>query len=272
MRNTTSKLFLILFISLFGLSFISLGLNLGNAWDRDSIIAPANIAPVIDGVKDDIWDDANNSVQSSTGDGFPAVRLYVMINSSYFYVLVEVRVSNHNDYEYLKLLLSNSSDSEDSDFIDAKVIQNYNFTNPQNRTHIIEDQVLNNSEYINDTSINFEGVANISGINNYSYYEFKIPFASINDDNVNDTSIYTGNSYAIKLQYGYNKNISNSEYTEKFSPPIEVQVGIAANEENFSYTPYKIDMELLSNIMFIISIIAFAVIFIMSFMSKRRVG
>ena len=35
---------------------------------------------------------------------------------------------------------------------------------------------------------------------------------------------------------------------------------------------YKIDMELLSNIMFIISIIAFAVIFIMSFMSKRRVG
>ena len=51
-----------------------------------------------------------------------------MINGSFLHVLVEVQVVNHNDDEYVKLLMSNSSDLETEDFEDAKLIQTRNFS------------------------------------------------------------------------------------------------------------------------------------------------
>jgi hypothetical protein len=143
------------------------------AWDEDEITAPVGKIPIIDGTQDSAWSSSN-----VTQSGTPALTMKVMINSSYLFVLIEVRSENHNDNEYVKILLSNSTSNLEEDFVDAKLIQNRNFSSSENRTFFIKDQVYNETlgGYIDDSEINFEGAANVSASGGtHSFYEFKLP-------------------------------------------------------------------------------------------------
>lgn len=243
------------------------------AWDRTLITSPILSAPPLDGVKAPIWSSANNSIQVAiSAGGLPEIELYTLVNASYLYFLIEIRAQNHNDNEYVKLLLSNSTANATSSFMDAKLIQTNNFNSDSNRSYYLEDEhLINGTTYVNDSSLNFEGVANITGTNGYSYYEYKIPFASINSDNINDTSISMGNVYSVEVQYGINATATGGQYTSAISPPIAIQVGVSSTSSNFEYGTYNIDVNIISNIMFIVAIIAFVVILIYSFQARKNV-
>ncbi|MBD3351779.1 MAG: hypothetical protein GF364_09870 [Candidatus Lokiarchaeota archaeon] len=253
-------------------------INSGYAWDQNPMIAPAaeaGTAPTLDGImgEDDGWENedyVNLTAQSKTGS-LPGMNFYALTSSNYLYILIEVRIQNPNDDQYIKLLMSNSTADGDDEFMDAKLIQNRNLTQEDNRTFYIEDQIYDNEtdSYLNDTDTDFYGAANISGINDYTYYEFKIPFAIINDDKVNDTRIFGGGTiYAIKVQYGVNEE--GGSYTEYFSPVLDLQIGVVPEEGDPDISPYDLNIDLISNIMFIIAGVAFAFILITSFQARVK--
>ncbi|MHA1297811.1 MAG: hypothetical protein ACTSO9_00030 [Candidatus Helarchaeota archaeon] len=276
MRTRKKYFKIIIFISLFCfISYFGIIAKGIYGWDKNPLIIPAGSSePTLDGIKgdDEDWyseENCNTSIQIAQ-NGFPDATFYAFTRNNYLFIMIEIKITNPNDDQYVKILLSNSSASEDNDFIDAKLIQNRNLTQDDNRTFYIEDQVLVDGNYVNDTSINFEGAANISGPNKYTYYEFKIPFALINDDKINDTSIYGGGAtYAVKIEYGVAPEGHTA--TQFRSPVLTLQIGIPPEEGDESIGEFKIDIELVSNIMFIVAGIAFAVIFIITLQGRSKI-
>lgn len=255
---------LILALNILFLSNLS---SFGSAWDNgndinDPLIIPVGEMPVIDGIKDDSWDDANSTSQIL---GDIPIKLFIMrssnSSSNYLLILVEIKVENHDDNEYLRLLLSNSTESDDNDFYDAKLIQNRNFDS-ENKSYILNDQHLSGEEYLNDELSNFNGASNISEIG-HSFYEFRINYSS---DNENDTEIEARESYAIKIQWGNSEsgNIDNINPSET----LYIQVGVKASEVDDEITELILDMDIISNITFIVVISAFAIIFMMAYRNK----
>lgn len=246
----------------------------GRAWDLNPMIAPAGQEPTLDGIKSDEegWDSdtaCNRTLQPTTGN-YPRSTLYAMTASNHLFIMIEIKVTGFDDDTYVKLLMSNSSADETDDFIDSKLIQNRNLTQQGNHSLIIEDQHLLDGDYVNDTSTDFSGVANISGPNDYLYFEFKIPFASVNNDEENDTHIYGGGTtYALKVQYGIDRE--GEDPSEYFSPVLKLQVGLTPEEGDPDINPYDIDIDLVSDIMFIVAGVGFAVIVLASFQARSRV-
>ena len=179
----------------------------------------------------------------------------------YLLILVEIEVGNHDDNEYLRLLLSNSTESEDDDFYDAKLIQNRLFDS-ENKSYSLVDQYLTEEGYMNDNSLDFEGASNISD-SGHSFYEFKIPYSS---EDENDTEIHTSTPYAIKIQWGNSE--SEIDYNENPSDVLYIQVGLKTLEGENEITEIILDMDIVSNITFIVVISAFAVIFVMVYRNK----
>ena len=258
-KKKLNFIFLFLTVNTLLLSNIS---SFGNAWDNDNNInnplsAPVGDMPVIDGIKDDLWDDANSSDHS---EGTP-ITLFIMIKSNYLFILVEIEVANHDNNEYLRLLLSNSTESEDNDFYDAKLIQNRNFDS-ENRSYILNDQHLSGEEYVNDYLSNFNGSSNISE-NGHSFYEFKIGYSS---DNENDMVISALKIFAIKIQWGNSENANDPN--ENPSDPLYIQVPESTPAEEDEITELILDPDIFSNITFIVVICAFAIIFMMVYRNE----
>lgn len=275
MKIDNKKKISLILLSSFFIVLITCNLwTFGRAWDLNPMIVPAGTEPTLDGIKSDNegWDSdtaCNRTLQLTTGN-YPRSTLYAMTANNYLFIMIEIKVTGFDDDTYIKLLMSNSSDEENDDFIDAKLIQNRNLTEADNRTFFMEDQHLDDGDYVNDTSQDFFGAANISGSNNYLYFEFKIPFASINDDNLNDTSIYGGGTtYAIKVQYGVHEE--GEDPNEYFSPVLTLQIGLEPEEGDPDINPYDIDIDLVSNIMFIIAGIGFAIIVLSSFQARSKI-
>ena len=244
-------------------------------WDRNPLIIPAGSSePILNGIKDNTedWNKdnyCNTSIQVSQS-GFPDVVFYGFTKNNYLFIMIEVKITNPNDDQYVRILFSNSSSSSDEDFIDAKLIQNRNLTKPENHTFYLEDHILIDGTYTNDTVINFEGAANVSGPNKYTYYEFKIPFSSNNNDTINDTSILAGgNKYAIKIEYGVAP--IDGQKTQFKSPTLIIQVGYPPVEGEKEIKEFKIDIELLSKIMFIIVGIGLGIIFLITVRGKSKI-
>lgn len=263
-KKNINFIFLILALNILFLSNLS---SFGSAWDNgndinDPLIIPVGEMPVIDGIKDDSWDDANSSSQIM---GDIPIKLFIMrssnSSSNYILILVEIEVANHDDNEYLRLLLSNSTESDEDDFYDAKLIQNRNFDS-ENKSYILNDQHLSGEEFLNDDLSNFNGASNISEIG-HSFYEFRINYSS---DNENDTEIEARESYAIKIQWGNSEsgNIDN----ENPSETLYIQVGVKTSDGDDEITELILDMDIISNITFIVVISAFAIIFMMVYRNK----
>ncbi|MBN2155129.1 MAG: hypothetical protein JW776_03740 [Candidatus Lokiarchaeota archaeon] len=256
----------ILFFSICAVLVLSHYITMSSAWTQDEIIVPVGDIPIIDGIQDAAWNKAN---VTKSGE-IDIINLKAMINSSYLFILVEIQATNHDDDEYIKLLLSNSSDFEDEDFIDAKLIQTRNFSKADNRSYIITDQVYYEGEYISDNQTNFVGAANISAGNKYSYYEFSIPFASVNNDTLNDTSIVLGNTFALKVEFGIHKedqSPTSVERTEELLITLEKKEGGG----NGDIEEFPLNLKILSYVMFSITGVAFIVIAVITFQSRSKI-
>jgi hypothetical protein len=262
-----STITIIILISLSAIIVFSQYIQFVSAWDNEELMAPINESrPIIDGQKDSIWSDAN-----STENDSPALRLDAMIYGSYLFILVEVRVVNHDNDEYVKLLLSNSTDSEEDDFVDAKLIQTRNFSNPDTRSFFTEDQYYDEGSegYLVDPENNFEGAANISsGANSYSYYEFGIPTSTVSPhDYAHDTSISFEDSYAITVQFG--------DHEQGGTPTIQ-ETGVITL--SFEQPPEDIEPEgefpipiwIVTTIVFSIAGVGFIIIAVISYQSRTR--
>lgn len=262
--NSIKKKILNIIFIIFSLNILLLSnlSSFGNAWDNGNdinnpMITPVGDMPVIDGIKDDSWDDANSS---DITEGTP-ITLFIMIKSNYLFILVEIKVGNHDDNEYLRLLLSNSTESENDDFYDAKLIQNRNFDS-ENRSYRLNDQHLSGEEYVNEDLSNFNGSSNINEIG-YSFYEFKIGYSS---DNENDTLISASKIFVIKIQWGNSENANDP--SESTSEPLYIQIKATIPQEDPEITELILDMDIISNITFIVVISAFAIIFMMVYRNK----
>jgi len=264
-KKNLSIIFLILTLNALLLSNLS---TFGNAWGNgydinDPLITPGGDMPEIDGIKDDSWDN-NANTSDHLLDGTP-IKLFIMVSSNsssnYLLILVEIEVGNHDDNEYLRLLLSNSTESADDFFYDAKLIQNRQFDS-ENKSYTLFDQYLSEEAYLNDNLLDFEGASNISD-SGHSFYEFKIPYSS---EDENDTEIHTSTPYAIKIQWGNSE--SENDYNENPSEALYIQIGLKAIEGDPEITEGLLDIDMVSNITFIVVIIAFAVIFVMVYRNK----
>jgi len=260
-----STLAVIILISLCVIVVYNHYIAFGFAWGDDELTAPVGRIPIIDGNKDSAWNSANTTENSS-----PALQLKVLINSSYLFVLIEVQTVNHNPDEYVKILLSNDTDTAVSDFIDAKLIQTRNFSSAENRSYFIEDQHYSGGVYINDTQTNFDGAANVSSSGNtYSYYEFRIPFASKNNDIINDTSILTENSYAIKILFG--THAEGESPTVQPTNSIVIKFEIKEDGGNGDIDEFPLNLQIISYVVFFIAGISFIIIFVISFQSRLKI-
>ena len=259
-----STVTVIVLISLCAIIVFNQNIQFGAAWDDAELLAPiVDSKPTIDGNKDTIWNDAN-----STDNDSPALRLHAMIVGSYVYILVEVRVVNHDDDEYVKILLSNSTGSDSEDFVDAKLIQTRNFSNSETRANYTVDQYYDNGDYYNDPESNFVGAANVSGAaNSYSYYEFEIPTSTINFDYAHDSSISFDESFAITVEFGDHEDggTATVQDTDTILLSFEQPEDDPDPTDEIVIPPW-----ILTTIVFSIAGIGFIVIAVVSYQSKTR--
>ncbi len=262
-----STITVIILISLCAIVVFNQCIKLGSAWDVEELTAPIGQHPTIDGKKDSYWSGANTTDNES-----PDLRLYVMINGSFLYVLVEVRVVNHNDDEFVKLLLSNSTDSDVEDFKDAKLIQTRNFSHSDTRSYFTEDQHYDGGDYLNDSVSNFIGAANVStAANSYSYYEFRLTTSTSSQyifDYHNDTSLDFDETYAITIQFG--------NHEEGEDPTIQatstVLLSFASIDKPYVEPPeIRKFMLILTYIAFSVVGVGFIVIVVISYQSRTKI-
>jgi len=218
----------------------------------------------IDGKQDAAWSSSN-----TTDNEDPDLRLKVMFNSSFLFVLVEVRVANHDDDEYVKLLLSNVTDADPEDFTDAKLIQTRNFSNSVTRSYFIQDQHYDSGDYIEDSQTNFEGAANVTtGANTYSYYEFKLPSKTVNFDYTNDTSIDFDKTIELTLEFG--------SHEEGGTPTVQTTgVVVISFEKGEGDTgeiqEYPINLKILAYVIFSVVAAGFIVIIVITYQSRSKI-
>ncbi|MHA1453192.1 MAG: hypothetical protein ACTSRD_10050 [Promethearchaeota archaeon] len=262
-----STITVIIFISLCAIVVFNQWIKLGSAWDVEELTAPIGEHPTIDGKKDSYWSGANTTDNES-----PDLRLYAMINASFLYILVEVRVVNHDDDEFVKILMSNNTDSEVEDFVDAKLIQTRNFSNSDTRSYFSEDQHLVGEDYLNDSVSNFVGAANVStAANSYSYYEFRLTTSTSAQyifDYHNDTSLDFDDTYAITVQFG--------DHEEGEDPTIQatntVLLSFEAIDPIIQPDPtIGPVMQILAYVAFSVVGVGFVVIVVVSYQSRNRI-
>lgn len=262
-----STVTVIILLSLCAIVAFNQWMKFGSAWDMEELTAPIGGYPTIDGKKDSFWSAANTTDNES-----PDLRLYVMINASFLHVLVEVRLGNHDDDEYVKLLMSNSSDPETEVFEDAKLIQTRNFSNSETRSYYTEDQHYDGGNYLNDSVSNFIGAANVTtAANSYSYYEFRLTTSTsalYEFDYHNDTSLDFDESYAITVEFGAH------EEGEDPNPQTTTTVLLSFENINVNPTPPPAigkAMIILTYVVFSIIGVGFVVIVVISYQSRSRV-
>jgi hypothetical protein len=260
----------IIFTSICLVLVVSQYIHMGSAWTQDEIIVPVGEIPIIDGIQEDAWSTAN-ATKSTKGDT-SIINFKAMINSSFLFVLVEIQATGHDDDQYVKLLISNGTGIADEDFMDAKLIQTRNFTNPTTRSFFKEDQTYSEGDYILDNQTDFDGAANISESSpTYSYYEFKIPFVSINNDTMQDAAITLDKTNAIKVEFGIHEEGMNpiSVITTE-----DLLITLVRGEDPGNGGPsgeYPLNLKILSYVLFSITGVAFVVIFVVSFQSRSKI-
>lgn len=246
-------------------------LQTGQAWSQGNseteplIVKTGGGEPVLDGIKEDIWNLESVNESTTTINGF-ATDYHAFLSGDYLYILIELKIPNPDDNQFLRIFLSNSTSSDPSDFLDVKVIKNVNFKQA-NRNFSLIDQThvysAGSSSYMEDGEIDFDGAANFTGSS--GIYEFKIPV----ENNESDTHLQLFNKYALKIQYGTNIMESISELS---SETLYIQLGISIDPGDTDITELPIDLSLVSFIMFIIVLVSFAFIIFTVYRSKINIS
>ncbi|MFX1503724.1 MAG: hypothetical protein ACFFDH_22375 [Promethearchaeota archaeon] len=159
-------------------------------------------SPVIDGYIDlasSEWDKATS--EDIFLVDFP-ITLMVLQNEENLYISVQfnLEVEYHSINEFIGLVISNSSSTDEEEFIDAKIIQ---FTNISSNEYIYSDYYIDNGDFLNDSIQDGNGAASLE--NGISTYEFSIPIKG-SLTNEQDATLYFGNTYAFNITYGETSN------------------------------------------------------------------
>jgi hypothetical protein len=252
---------------LFSSALITSGLfQSGFAWtqgdsDTDPLIVKTGSGePILDGIKEDIWTSANDS--TTLINGF-TTDYYALLSGDYLYILIELKLLNPDDDQFVRIYLSNSTSSGNSDFLDVKMIQNENFTQSNRNFSLYDQSYIFQTGYSIDEELDFEGASNFTGSS--SIYEFKIPVMN----NESDTYLQLFNIYALKVQYG---TITTQSIVSEFSSEtLYIQLGLSIDPGDTEITELPIDLSLVSFIIFIIVLVSFAFIAFTVYRSKINI-
>jgi hypothetical protein len=180
--------------------------------------------------------------------------LWVIQNSSNLYISIQYELEEHNSSEFIGILISNevesvSDDLDDSDFLDAKIVQ---FKNISLSKYEYLDLYINNTKYYNDTITSGSGATKI--IDKSAIYEFSIPIANINaSEGIEDVFLEVGKTYGFKLVYG--TTATNS--TDSYSTGIKLSTIIFINIKYEPPGDPEIDWDL---VLLILTIVIFSII------------
>jgi hypothetical protein len=223
----------ILILVLFSLNLVITNSIYINCWvDGDSITTTTTSEPIIDGIKDDIWEDGNST--SYQLDSLVDLSLTVSANGTNIYLLVEIlnfELINEEDRdtEWVSLYLSRNISEGEESYVDKKqiVMQNANDKgNEVSEYNDLHEKPNEEDVYIGDfgkSEANTTGVARYgSGVNRI--YEFKIGLKAKNiTQNVNFTN---GINVYLKIGHQY-----DPEGDESLTDPIILRIRIDTKEK-----------------------------------------
>ncbi|MHA1731081.1 MAG: hypothetical protein ACTSU5_04025 [Promethearchaeota archaeon] len=207
--------------------------------EENEVQALPGLAPTIDGYAESVWDDAGE--YQGLINNQTRITLKTLMNGSYLYFLVTVQTNVHEDDEYVALLGSNTTDHDQEDLVDLKRV---GLDNTTEDAHLVSIAAGFNV----DTDQNVTGAASLypdPAVHNWTVYEFKIPIASNDSDDVNWV---ISRNYAAKLGLGSGaaSDYSNLELSEYFS----VQVGPREGEENVDLGEFQFDWKVFLYVVF----------------------
>lgn len=266
LRKRYTIVFLMLFASsIFLSSFISV-----HGWSKPVLIVPGSTeAPIIDGIKDDLW--TGNSVNVTrhqfTSRSSP-ITLYATTYGGFIYFFIEAEFTSLENNESISLYLgsTNQTTTNASVFMDKKMVTMVNITQYGNHTSFPTDFNLRDGNYsVDDVTDAYNGKAGFaSTAGTYRNYEFAIPLtAPVNS--TNDVTWYMGRNYAFKV--GINNTDSDEEVSEVFLIQIGQRLGLSEEEIG----EYKFDTELYLKIVMIIVLILWGFIGAVVLISKKNI-
>ncbi|MHA2001452.1 MAG: hypothetical protein ACTSVU_05105 [Promethearchaeota archaeon] len=258
---------------LIAFTILSTGLILGaaqdNNWSVSELTSNTSVAPVIDGVKDSTWNNANSSQYEY--DNGQKIDLYVQHDSDNIYFLIVAKFATTQYAETFSVFLSNSNDSEG--IFDKKQITLFNASSRDNDSSQYFDshEYSGGPDYALDT--NDEGFIGVAGYSNnsedvYRYYEYKIQMVPSNNISADeDVHLQGFMNYAIKI--GFN---STSASTEVLSNSLLIQIGpkSTGGENTVGTYNFKADVYIMV-VMIVVSVIT-GIYGIAVIASKSKVG
>jgi len=198
--------------------FVGAGFN-------DDILTSVETMPIIiDGNFSSIEDEWTNA-NSTEGfiDDLP-IEIWVCHNksNSSLYIAISIELEIHPSNEFLGIILCNSSNENETEFLDAKIVQNYNLDNSSlHNSSFFDFYIVSGTNYILDTNINGNGSCKLD--EKKTKYEFEIEFNENNTDK-QDVLLNLSQTYAIKFIYGNNPNYNSSILKE--SATLKIKIGL----------------------------------------------
>ena len=228
-KITRAKILAVFILPLIVFSYLNLHTTFIRAeFDNNLLVSTEIMPPIIDGNYSSIvseWDN-KNSTKGSLDDLNIEIWIGYNETNSSLYFAISLDLENHQSKEFLGILIYNSSNSNESDFVDGKIIQNYNLGTASHQSNFVD---LN---FINETYSNIDSVKNGNGSckldGKKTKYEFEIEFNENNTDN-EDAVLNISQIYAVKFIYG-----QNDDYSIPFSKESEtllVQIGLGEDSE-----------------------------------------
>ncbi|MFX0006625.1 MAG: hypothetical protein ACFFA7_10740 [Promethearchaeota archaeon] len=159
--------------------------------------------PVIDGYIDISTHEWRDAYKGGISLDDLNISLWVMQDEINLYISVQFDLESgyHSTNEFVGLIISNSSSEDNTEFIDAKIIQ---FTNISANEYSYFDYNVSHSEsghtdFTIDTEQNGKGAATLEDLT--SIYEFSLPIKG-DKSNKDDAALDFGNAYAFNITYG----------------------------------------------------------------------
>ncbi len=215
------------------------------------------LAPTIDGYAESTWDSAGE-YQGEITDG-PRFTVNALINQSYIYFLVTIQIDNHASNEYTALLRSNTTNYESKDLVDINRVNRDNTTADAHLVSVDAGYNVDNSQNMTGKMAFYPDPA----VHNWTIYEFQVPIASNDSDDVN---WLIGKTYAAKLGFG-NGDAGNYDGMQ-ISGDFLVQVGAAEGEGNVDLGEFEFDWNIFLYVIFGVIFAIYGILAFMLFQSR----
>ena len=269
-KITRTKILAVFILPLIVFSYLNLHTNFIRAeFDNNYLISVEIMPPIIDGnysSTDTEWDN-KNSTKGSLDDLDITIWIGHNKTNLSLYFAVSLNLENHQPKEFLGILLYNSSNSNESDFIDGKIIQNQDLGTENHQSNFIDMNFINETYSNTDSVKNGNGSCKLDG--KETKYEFEIEFNENNTDN-EDTVLNISQIYAVKFIYGEKEDYSIPFLKE--SEILLVQIGLKEISEDSTQDLTEFVLNVLTIVFFICIGSLYGYIGYYIFNSKKRKG